>query len=70
MAKKPRDIPDTFLNIAQAVQQFDISRSTLQRAIKTGKIGFRVSGDGKQDKYLDPTDLAKEYQIRPESDAP
>ncbi len=64
MSKKPPDIPDTFRNIAEAVKEFDVSRSTLQRALKAGKISYKTSTNGSQEKYLDPSDLAQKYEPR------
>ena len=64
MSKKPPDIPDTFRNIAEAVKEFDVSRSTLQRALKAGKVSYKTSTNGSQEKYLDPSDLAQKYEPR------
>jgi hypothetical protein len=68
MAQKPLDIPDTLLNLTEAVKEFEVSRSTLQRAIKSGEISYRTSKNGKQDKYLDPAVLADKYKQRGNGD--
>lgn len=50
------------LSLREAVKHFDVSRPTLQKALKSGK----VSGvqDGKGQWTIDPSELARVYQPR------
>ena len=69
MTQRPPDIPDTFLNIAEAERGFEVSRRTLQRHIKAGEIPYRTSKNGSQEKYLDPSALTQKYKSRKSVDA-
>ena len=50
------------MSLREAVKHFDVSRPTLQKALKSGK----VSGvqDGKGQWQVDPSELARVYQAR------
>jgi hypothetical protein len=50
------------MSLREAVKFFDVSRPTLQKALKSGK----VSGvqDGKRQWQVDPAELARVYQAR------
>ena len=50
------------MSLREAVKHFDVSRPTLQKALKSGK----VSGvqDGKRQWQVDPSELSRVYQAR------
>ena len=50
------------LSIREAVKHFDVSRPTLQKALKTGKISGVQDGQGTW--TIDPSEMARVYQPR------
>ena len=50
------------LSIREAVKHFDVSRPTLQKALKSGKISGVQDGQGTW--TIDPSELARVYQPR------
>ena len=54
------------LSIREAVKHFDVSRPTLQKALKSGKISGVQDGQGTW--TIDPSEMARVYQ--PRQDAP
>ena len=47
------------LNITQAARDWSIARSTLQRAIKSGKVSIHQDGNGA--KYIDSSEMIRVY---------
>lgn len=50
------------LSIREAVKHFDVSRPTLQKALKSGKVSGVQDGQGTW--TIDPSELARVYQPR------
>lgn len=50
------------LSLREAVKHFDVSRPTLQKALKSGKISGVQDGQGHW--TIDPAELARVYQTR------
>ena len=50
------------LSIREAVKHFDVSRPTLQKALKSGKVSGVQDGQGTW--TIDPAELARTYQPR------
>lgn len=50
------------LSLREAVKHFDVSRPTLQKALKSGKISGVQDGQGRW--TIDPADLARVYSAR------
>ena len=50
------------ISLREAVKHFDVSRPTLQKALKTGKISGKQDGQGHW--LIDPSELARVYQAR------
>lgn len=53
------------LSIREAVKHFQVSRPTLTKSLKSGKISGAQDGQGKWS--IDPSELARVYQPRPVS---
>lgn len=51
------------LSIREAVKHFDVSRPTLSKALKSGKLTGVQDGQGQWS--IDPSELARVYQPRP-----
>ena len=57
------------LSIREAVKHYQVSRPTLTKALKSGKVSGTQDGQGKWS--IDPSELARVYQPRPAApDAP
>ena len=57
------------LSIREAVKHYQVSRPTLTKALKSGKVSGEQDGQGKWS--IDPSELARVYQSRAgDSDAP
>lgn len=54
------------LSLREAVKHFDVSRPTLQKALKSGKISGVQDGQGHW--TIDPAELARAYRPRPTTD--
>ena len=50
------------LSIREAVKHFDVSRPTLQKALKSGKVSGAQDGQGTW--TIDPSEMARVYQPR------
>lgn len=53
------------LSIREAVKHFDVSRPTLTKALKSGKVSGVQDGQGQW--KIDPSEMARVYRIRKDS---
>ena len=56
------------LSIREAVKHYNVSRPTLTKALKSGKLSGKQ--DGKNKWSIDPSELARVYQPRPPTSEP